>query len=209
MPGLAEPTPKGQFSLYDLVDAPKAPLAHFDTLTGGEQVISMVKYNVMDDAGNVTTKFMPGQTSFEPMVLLRSMDVMAKQLNLQFQEAVLGKIKGLKRNLSVSMNDSNGKPLVWWHLNNVLPLKISGFDFNMTTEAEYTSFEITLQAESIVIEFESEATEDAIKESIAYWTAKEAGEEPEESEEPEEPEEEPKAEAQKPPPKVKTTKAKS
>lgn len=181
--GLEEPTPKSQYTLYEMVEDAHPVLGAFDSLTGGDQVISMVKYNVMDDHGNVTTKFIPGQTTFEPVQLLRAMDAVAEKVYLKFADAVAGKLKPLKRNYSVSMNDSNATPLVWWHLYNALPTKVSGFDFNMTTENEYTSFEISLQAESIVIEFSPEATAEAIAAAIDYWTKKESGEAEEEPEE--------------------------
>lgn len=138
-------------------------------LTGGDQVISMVTYNVIDDKGNVTTKVMPGQTTFEPMLLLRAMDVAADEVVQRFEDAVAGKLKTLRRNYSVSMNDANGNALVWWHLYNALPLKVSGFDFNMRTESTYTSFEITLQAEFIDIEFDKGATADAVAAALEYW----------------------------------------
>jgi phage tail-like protein len=136
----------------------------------------MVKYNVSDDKGNVTTKLIPGQTSFEPMVLLRSMDLIAEQIYSRFYATVEGQLKNIKKNYSVSMNDANGDPLVIWDLENALPTKVSGFDFNMTTEAEYASFEITLQAELITVTFLPEATVEAIAQAIEYWVAKESGE---------------------------------
>jgi len=176
MSGLAEPTPKGQFTLYDFVVSPSNVIGHFDMLTGGDQAISMVKYNVIDDKGNVTTKFIPGQTSFEPMVLLRSMDLISEQIYKKFYAAVEGQLKNIRKNYSVSMNDAKGNPLIIWDLANALPTKVSGFSFNMTTEAEYTSFEITLQAELITVTFLPQATAEAVAQSIEYWMEKESGE---------------------------------
>jgi phage tail-like protein len=150
---LSEPTPKYQYSLYELVDRSKQLMAIFDQLTGGEQTISTVSYNVIDANGNVTTRYMPGQTSFSPVSLLRSMDEGSREVYAKFVDAVSGKLKSLRKNYSVSMNDSQGKPLVWWHLYNAIPIKISGFDFNMRTENTYTDFIIDLQAEYIEIIF--------------------------------------------------------
>lgn len=146
------PTPASQYALYDMVDKDHA-MVYFDKLTGGEQTISMVKYNITDGKGNVTTKFIPGQTSFAPMVLLRAMDKYSESMNDLFMECVAGKLAEVRKNYSVSMNDSQGNALVWWHLFNALPSAISGFNFNAPREAYYTDFEITMQAESIVIEF--------------------------------------------------------
>jgi phage tail-like protein len=175
MSGLAEPTPISQYTLYEMLNkTPSKILAHFDMLTGGDQVISMVTYNVIDDKGNVTTKVMPGQTTFEPLLLLRAMDVAAEEIVLLFEDAVAGKLKTLRRNYSVSMNDANGNPLVWWHLYNALPLKVSGFDFNMKTESTYTSFEITLQAELIDIDFDKGATSDAVAAALEHWAEAQA-----------------------------------
>lgn len=168
--GLAEPTPSSQYSLYDMID--NSVLAHFDMLTGGNQVISMVKYNIIDNLGNVTTKFMPGQTTFEPMLLLRAVDVAIDKVYKKFYDAKWGKLKTQRQNYSVSMNDANGGALVWWHLENALPIKISGFDFNMKTESKYTDFEITLQAEYIEIVPDPAATAEAAAAAAAYWAEK-------------------------------------
>jgi len=152
---LSEPTPVAQFTLYDVLSpAPKeAALAEFDSLTGGDQTISMVTYNVIDENGNVTTRSMPGQTAFSPVVLLRAMDKSSEGMYLRLKAAIDGKLKSLRRDYSVSMNDSNGEPVVWWDLKNALPIKLDGFMFNMKTENSYTDFEVSLQAESIEIKF--------------------------------------------------------
>ncbi len=177
-----DPIPNGQYKLYDFLQKDHPVLGVFDSMTGGEQVISMVKYNVMDDLGNVTTKFIPGQTTFEPFALLRPMDAIAAQVYLRFADSVAGHLKLLKRNYSISLNDSRGNPLVWWHLFNALPTKLSGLEFNMTTENEYISFEISLQAESVTVEFDPGATDEAIASALEYWVAKESGEAEEEAE---------------------------
>ena len=150
---LDHPTPASQYCLYEMIDK-NHPLAYFDELTGGEQTISLVTYNVTDDKGNVTTKYIPGQTSFAPMVLLRAMDKFSEDMKNAFMESVAGKLKSVRKNYSVSMNDSQGNALVWWHLINAIPSAVSGFSFNAPREAYYTDFELTLQAESIIIEFE-------------------------------------------------------
>lgn len=147
------PHPASYYALYDMIDK-NNPLAYFDSLTGGNQVVSMVTYNVIDGKGNVTTKVMPGQTTFEPVTLLRAVDIFSKEVKDRFYESVAGKLKTLRNNYSVCMFDGNGDPVVWWHLFNAVPTSITGFSFNSKTAEYYTDFEITLQAESIFMQFE-------------------------------------------------------
>jgi phage tail-like protein len=154
-----EPTPSAQYTLYDVLSpAPKsAMLAEFDALTGGDQTISMVTYNIIDEKGMVTTRFMPGQTTFSPIQLLRPMDLSSAAMYQLLSAAILGKC--VRKNYSVSMNDSQGNPVAWWNLYNALPTKLDGFSFNGKIAGEsgagvnYTDFEITFQAEAIDITF--------------------------------------------------------
>ncbi len=60
---------------------------------------------------------------------------------------------GVRKNYSISMNDENGNPLVWWDLINAIPSVQGGFGFNSYRGTKSTSFKITLQAESIVVKF--------------------------------------------------------
>ncbi len=150
---LSEPTSKGQYSLYEMVNKSRQLLAEFETLTGGEQTIATISYKIMDENGNVITRSMPGHISFTPVSLLRAMDKGAKEAYDKFVDAASGKLKKVRRNYSVSMNDSKGKAVVWWHLYNAIPIKISGFDFNMRTEHNYTDFTIDIQPEYIEIVF--------------------------------------------------------
>jgi hypothetical protein len=97
---------------------------------------------------------MPGQTTFAPVVLLRPMDKACEELyKTKFRPSVDGKLKTLRRDYSVSMNDAQANPVVWWHLINAVPTVLDGFMFNMRTENNYTDFEISFQAEDILIEF--------------------------------------------------------
>jgi len=142
-------------SYYELLEmGSDDPLAQFDSMTGGDQTISLVTYNVIDAKGNVTTKYMPGQTSFKEVTLLRAMDSLSKDMKDRFVDAVVGRLKKVRQNYSVRWFDGQGESLVWWHLYNAVPSAISGFSFNAPKEAYYTDFELTLQAESIVIQFE-------------------------------------------------------
>ena len=147
-----KPTAIAFYAVYDVVDGNK-PLAYFDKLTGGDQQISMVSYNVTDDKGNVTTKYIPGQTSFAPVTLSRPTDKYDEGIKDRFVESVSGKLVGVRRNYSISMNDEQGNPLVWWHLINAIPTVLGGFGFNSFTGNASTSFKITFQAENIEVEF--------------------------------------------------------
>lgn len=144
------PTPASYFALLDY--GSDDPII-FDSLTGGDRKISLVNYNVMAPVGSVTTKFMPGQTSFEPVTLLRSMDKYDDFLNQLFVDAVNGVYKKIRRHFSIYMYDGEGNPLVWWDLFDAVPASITGFSFNSKTESSYTDFELTLQAESIEVVF--------------------------------------------------------
>ena len=147
------PTPISQYAVYDMVER-NHPLAYFDRLTGGEQQISMVSYNVTDDKGNVTTKYMPGQTSFSPVTLLRPNDKWCMEIKNRFVKSTSGMLVGLRKNYSISMNDSNGTALVWWHLIDALPTVLGGLGFNSYRGTESTTFKVTFQAESILVQFE-------------------------------------------------------
>jgi phage tail-like protein len=147
------PNPASYYALFEM--GKDDPLAYFDSLTGGDQTIEMVTYNVMDTQSNqVTTKFMPGQTTFAPLTLLRAMDFYSEEMKNRFADSILGKLKKVRLNYSVKMFDGDGKAIVWWNIFNAIPTKISGFSFNSKTESSYTSFELTLQAEFIEIIFE-------------------------------------------------------
>lgn len=150
-----------QYTLYlDVSDTERQGLGDYTMLIGGEQEISVVKYNVIDTKGFVTTKFIPGQTTFNPVTIYRPMDRGAMAIYRIFYSGVYGQLINVRRNYSISLNDHNAKPQVWWHLLNAIPTKIGGFDFNQRTESIYTDFELTLQPEEIQIVFDVEQEEE-------------------------------------------------
>jgi len=149
-------TPQSSFGLYDVISpAPSnAYLASFDAVTGGDQTISMVTFNIIDSLGNVTTRVMPGQTTFAPVALLRPVDISSKKLYDLLLESIAGKCR--RKNYSISMNDAQGNAVVWWDLINAIPIKVDGFSFNgkiagAGAGVNYTDFEISFQAEIIMI----------------------------------------------------------
>lgn len=147
------PTPASQYALLDMV-AGNNPLVYFDTLTGGDQTIETITYKVRDpQSGLVITKSMPGQTSYKPITLLRALDPTDEDMKKKFMDSVNGLVKKVRTNYTVQMFDGAGTMLVHWNLINAIPVGISGFSFNSKTEAYYTDFELTLQAETIEIVF--------------------------------------------------------
>jgi phage tail-like protein len=130
------------------------PLIYFDSLTGGDQKIETINYKVRDSqSGLVITKTMPGQTTYAPITLLRALDPDDEEMKKKFMDTVHGLVKKVRSNYTVQMFDGQGTVLVHWNLIHTIPTGISGFSFNSTTESSYTSFELTLQAESIEINF--------------------------------------------------------
>jgi len=150
-------TAETHYLMYDAkYNAPgKRVLEQFQSMTGGDMTIAMVTYNVMDANGNVTTKFMPGQTSFAPINLSRPMDSISSDLHDWFIEAVQGKVKDARINCSIAMFDpSDAKQLrVIWDLENVVPTAIPGFSLSSVTKTVSTSFKLVIQAENIIVTF--------------------------------------------------------
>jgi len=153
-----EPYSKHQYAVYEVMGEKGSFIGGFDSVTGGEQQIATVSYKVMDANGHVITRYMPGQITYTPISLLRPVDVGSKEIYAKFVDTASGKLKDVRRNYSVSMNDDTGKAAVWWDLINAVPVKISGFDFNEYREAYYTDFTIDLQAEEIIITFMGESS---------------------------------------------------
>ena len=60
---------------------------------------------------------------------------------------------GVRKNYSISMNDENGNPLVWWDL--IMLFHLFKVDLVLIHIAGQNQrhFKITLQAESIVVKF--------------------------------------------------------
>ena len=148
-----EPVPLFQYAVYEVMGDTGTFVGGFDMLTGAEQEISSVSYKIIDPNGHVITRYMPGQTKYTAFELLRAVDIGAQAIFEKFADARTGKLKDLRKNYSVSMNDSDGKPLVWWDLINAIPVKISGFSFNEKTESVYTDFTVYLQPEEVIISF--------------------------------------------------------
>jgi phage tail-like protein len=153
-----EEVTQAYFAVYDGYyeeEKPKDAIANFDSLTGGDQTIAMIPYTQVFEDGGSTTKYLPGQVSFEPIVLLRGFDELVPDLYKWFSDSAAGKFHEVKKNMSIVMIDREAGPQVIWDLENVIPTAIAGFSFNQTTETSYTDFEVTLQAELITMRIPS------------------------------------------------------
>jgi phage tail-like protein len=140
------------FALYDIPFVDTIPpsehvMANFDSMTGGEIVISMIPYDLVDGNGMYTQKSIPGPAAYKPLTLVRCFDARAEALYKWFNFSETGNMRGAAHNCSVAMIDRSGVPMVIWNLFNAIPAKISGFNFTAISNASYANFELTLQAE--------------------------------------------------------------
>ena len=126
------------------------PIGEFDELTGGDLQISMVSYNLVNESGGSTTKFIPGQTSYAPVVLSRALTPECEKIYDIFTEASEGKVN--IQNITIDLYQ-NLAPVVSWDLFNIMITGISGFEKNPYTENRIRKFKITIQPESIAMNY--------------------------------------------------------
>jgi phage tail-like protein len=155
---MSDIVPSSYFALYDVPFLDAIPsdahtLANFDNLTGGEITVEMISYDIVDENGKHSKKFIPGETDYKPVTLLRGFDAKSEALYKWFALSSDGKIKPAKMNMSVAMIDRKAGPMVIWNLFNAIPTGISGFSFNQHVGENYATFELTLQAEWIEMKF--------------------------------------------------------
>jgi phage tail-like protein len=141
---------------YDLYDATTV-FGTFTKLTGGDMSISMIPYNIVGENGGITTKYIPGQISYAPIKLSCAMSDVVSELTDWFNEAVAGNLDDVYKNCSIAQYKKAGtgrtETLVIWNLINAIPIALPGFSFNAYQKTASTKFKITLQAESIEIEY--------------------------------------------------------
>lgn len=138
-------------NVYYTLDVNETRLATFDSLTGGEIEINVIKHNVVHESGEYQTMLIPGPTQCSPVVLERGFGN-TKELYNWFVEASGGKTSTARKNVTITLNallDGEFTPLVAWNLVNAWPTKLSGFDSNQDGEAKLARFSMTLTAESI------------------------------------------------------------
>ncbi|MCP4142906.1 MAG: hypothetical protein GY755_21900 [Chloroflexi bacterium] len=144
-----------EYRLYDITST-KTSYGVFTKMIGGDMKIDTVAYNVIDPGYNVTTKFIPGQTSFAPFRLECEMSKVVIELYDWFMQAVAGTQTDLRKNCSIEQykKGSNGpEPLITWNLLNTIPITLPGFSYHTYQKTESAKFKIMLQAESIEIVF--------------------------------------------------------
>lgn len=136
---------------YYTLDVNQTRLATFNSLTGGDIEINVIKHPVVYSSGESSTLLIPGPTQFAPIVLEKGFGN-TKELYNWFVDASSGKYSAARKNVTITLNalkDGEYVPLVVWNLINAWPSKISGFQSNQYNMAKVASFEITLMAETI------------------------------------------------------------
>ena len=126
-------------------------LGYFSFMAGGSMTISTISYDVMDIKGYVTTKFMPGQISFDPISLSRPLDNVSQVLYDWFVQAEKGILKDLRKDCSLAKINFKGEFEVIWDLIQAMPVAIPGFSYNSYRGSQSTKFKIKLQVEDIDI----------------------------------------------------------
>jgi phage tail-like protein len=136
---------------YYTLDVNQTRLATFDTLSGGDVEINVIKHNVVYNSGESSTLLIPGTTSYTP-VELKSGFGNTKELYNWFVQASSGAYSDARKNVTITLNalkDGEYIPLVAWNLFNAWPSKISGFESNQYNTANVAKFSLTIVAESI------------------------------------------------------------
>ncbi len=144
--------------LYAVIDVPKMEkMAEFEELTGGEIKVAMMPYTCVDGNGVAETKYVPGITTYEPIVLVHALNIEGQALFNWLKLASAGHTKDAYKNIDIQMLDMTDikNPSVIWHLFNALPVGISGFTFNQYTQGGvyYVCQELTIKVERIEMEF--------------------------------------------------------
>ncbi|RMF04537.1 MAG: hypothetical protein D6768_03035 [Chloroflexi bacterium] len=131
--------------------------AYFHSLTGGEMSIALIEHNVVYQSGNSTTLYIPGPTSFEPITLYQGV---TSDITFWNWWTDVTKGKKVRRNATIKafggytrekvQGEQTDPPpqMAQWSLENVWPLSISGFSFDLDSDQAFIA-QITLVAESI------------------------------------------------------------
>lgn len=122
----------------------------FDRISGGDVEIDVIRHNVVYESGMFATLLIPGPRKNKPITLESGYGKTAGLYDW-FQQVVKGDIFGARKNATISLHtfvDGKYKPVIQWHLINVWPSKLSGFDFGQQN-TDRAHFSITLVCESI------------------------------------------------------------
>jgi phage tail-like protein len=139
------------YDVYDVTDVStgKVLLGQFLSMTGGNMTMSPISYNVINASGLVTTKFIPGQVTYGPVFLSRTLDAISWDLSKWFDKFAAGIIE--KKNITIVQLDKDdvNTPLATWDLINAVPIAQPGFSYNSYRGSSSTKYKLTLQAEEI------------------------------------------------------------
>ena len=147
------------YDFYDLpsdeVKADTKVAAQFSTLLGGNKTISMISYTSVFPSGGSLERYFPGQISFAPITLYRTLDDKCAPLMDWFEDAAEGQL--VKKNCSIAQMELPEKGgvhlLVIWDLINTIPVAQPGFSYNSYRATKSTSYKLTLQPEEIIITY--------------------------------------------------------
>jgi len=123
---------------------------YFKGLSGGEMEITLIQHDVVYQNGGSTTLFIPGASSYSPITLYQGVTDDKFFWNWW---ADVTKGKRTRCNATITAyghitEDGGDQKMAEWTLENVWPLSISGFNFDLDSEDPFIA-EVTLVAESI------------------------------------------------------------
>jgi phage tail-like protein len=125
-------------------------LGIFERITGGNEEIDVIMHNVVYASGEFATLNIPGPRKTTPITLECGFGNTAA-LYAWFEQVAEGDVFGARKNATISLNSHIGgkyQPVVLWHLINVWPSKVDGFNLNQFS-TDWARFSITLVCESI------------------------------------------------------------
>ena len=144
-----------QYAFFDGVPSMENYMGSFTSLTGGDMTISMIPYTVVGVNDGPTEKYLPGQISYAPIRMSTPMSTVGKELTDWFMLAVEGNYKNLRRNCTIGQYSKFIVPiptfLVYWHLENAIPIALPGYSYNSYQGTSSTKFKVAIQAEKITI----------------------------------------------------------
>jgi phage tail-like protein len=138
-------------NIFYTLDIDQTRLAAFDSISGGDVQVSMIRHNVVYESGEYRTLLLPGPTQYQPVTLERGYGN-TKELYNWFVEANNGKMRKARRHVTITLHvpeKGEYKALVSWNLLNAFPISISGFDGSQDGRPSVSRFSITIAAEVI------------------------------------------------------------
>ncbi|MEA4909122.1 MAG: phage tail protein [Chloroflexi bacterium] len=122
----------------------------FDRVSGGDLEVDVIQHQVVFENGGFASLQIPGPAKNQPVTLEGGYGKSAG-LYQWFMQVCGGDIFAARKNATISLNtfvDGKYQPVIQWHMINVWPSKLTGFDFGQETTSR-ARFSITLVCESI------------------------------------------------------------